>query len=211
VNANPDTGPTFAGPPRVVKEVADRLVAGILLLLLAPVLIASVIAVRSDGGPVFSRQIRVGRDGRPFTLLKFRCTVVPAEQHGSGPGRAEESAGPCRTTRSELRTTPVGRVLARYSLDELPQLLEVLTGAMSLVGPRPSPPAEVAGHLPEARRTLLVKPGLTGLWQISGRGDLSWEESARLDLRYVENWSLALDLRIIRRTVGAVLKGTRTY
>ncbi|MGH3684397.1 MAG: sugar transferase [Pseudonocardiaceae bacterium] len=205
------TEPAFTGLPRFAKGVIDRLGAGLILLALAPVMIALAIAVRSDGGPIFYRQTRVGKAGKPFSMIKFRSMVVNADQRRSTLEAANQGAGPLFKLRQDPRVTPVGTFLRKYSLDELPQLVNVLSGSMSLVGPRPPLPAEVASYSRDAQRKLLVKPGLTGLWQISGRSDLSWEESVRLDLRYVENWSLALDILIIWKTVGAVVRGTGAY
>ena len=186
------TKPVFTGVPWMVKHCYDRLGAVVLLLLLLPVLLAVAIAIKiDDGGPVLCRETRVGRYGREFRMLRFRSTNAGAEQ-------ATDSG-----------VTRVGALLRRYSLDELPQLFNVAAGTMALVGPRPPLPAEVAGYGADARRRLLVKPGLTGLWQIGGRSDLSWNDSVRLDLRYVENWSPALDLLIMRKTVGAALRGRR--
>jgi exopolysaccharide biosynthesis polyprenyl glycosylphosphotransferase len=205
------TKPAFTGLPRLIKEMSDRLVASILLLLIAPVMIALAIAVRSDGGPVFYRQFRVGKHGELFPMIKFRSMVVNADQRQSELASDHQGAGPLFKLRQDPRVTRVGALLRKYSLDELPQLFNVLTGSMSLVGPRPPLPEEVAKYCRDAQRKLLVKPGMTGLWQISGRSDLSWEESVRLDLRYVENWSLALDVLIIWKTVGAVLGGKGAY
>jgi exopolysaccharide biosynthesis polyprenyl glycosylphosphotransferase len=205
------TEPAFTGLPRVVKGVIDRTGAALLLLIIAPVLIAVAIAVRCDGGPVFYRQSRVGKAGKPFMMVKFRSMMVDADQHRRGLEEGNEGCGPLFKLRQDPRVTRVGAFLRRYSLDELPQLFNVLSGAMSLVGPRPPLPQEVASYSRDAQRKLLVKPGMTGLWQISGRSDLSWEESVRLDLRYVENWSLALDALIVWKTVGAVMRGTGAY
>lgn len=205
------TEPRFTGVPRVVKEVIDRLGAALLLLVLAPVMIALAIAVRSGGAPVFYRQSRVGKSGKPFPMIKFRSMVVNADQRQPELAQSNQGSGPLFKLRQDPRVTSVGAFLRKYSLDELPQLFNVLSGSMSLVGPRPPLPAEVAGYTRDAQRKLLVKPGLTGLWQISGRSDLSWEESVRLDLRYVENWTLALDILIIWKTVGAVVRGTGAY
>ncbi len=205
------TEPRFTGVSRVVKEVIDRLGAVLLLLVLAPVMIALAIAVRSGGAPVFYRQSRVGRSGKPFPMIKFRSMVVNADQRQPELAQSNQGSGPLFKLRQDPRVTPVGTFLRKYSLDELPQLFNVLSGSMSLVGPRPPLAAEVAGYSRDAQRKLLVKPGLTGLWQISGRSDLSWEESVRLDLRYVENWTLALDILIIWKTVGAVARGTGAY
>jgi exopolysaccharide biosynthesis polyprenyl glycosylphosphotransferase len=205
------TAPTFTGLPRVIKAVGDRLVAGLLLLVIAPVMVTLAIAVRSDGGPVLYRQSRVGKHGKHFLMIKFRSMVVDADQRQPEFADDNQGSGPLFKLRQDPRLTRVGAFLRKYSLDELPQLFNVLTGSMSLVGPRPPLPDEVACYSRDAQRKLLVKPGLTGLWQISGRSDLPWEESVRLDLRYVENWSLALDALIIWKTVGAVLRGTGAY
>ncbi|MGH3829545.1 MAG: sugar transferase [Pseudonocardiaceae bacterium] len=205
------TEPAFTGVPRVVKRVIDVLGTGLLLVLISPVMIALAIVVRSDGGPVFYRQSRVGRHGTPFSMIKFRSMVVNADQHRSDLARGNQGFGPLFKLRQDPRVTRVGRFLRKYSLDELPQLFNVLSGSMSLVGPRPPLPEEVASYCRDAQRKLLVKPGMTGLWQISGRSDLSWEESVRLDLRYVENWSLALDILIMCKTLGAVIRGTGAY
>jgi exopolysaccharide biosynthesis polyprenyl glycosylphosphotransferase len=205
------TEPAFSGAPRVVKGMIDLLGASVLLIVLAPVMIALAIAVRTDGGPVFYRQCRVGKGGKPFMMIKFRSMVMGADQHQSELVEGNQGRGPLFKLHQDPRVTRVGLFLRKYSLDELPQLFNVLSGGMSLVGPRPPLPAEVASYSRDAQRKLLVKPGLTGLWQISGRSDLSWEESVRLDLRYVENWSLALDILIIWKTLGAVVRGAGAY
>ena len=163
-------------------------------------------------GPALFRQTRVGLHGRQFTFLKFRTMYLGAEQR-----RAELAArninadGLLFKVRDDPRITPVGAVLRRWSLDELPQLFNVLVGHMSLVGPRPPLPQEVARYGDDVRRRLLVRPGLTGLWQVSGRSDLSWDDAVRLDLRYVDNWSLSLDAVILSRTVSAVVHGAGAY
>src|SRR6185503_2425478 len=159
-------------------------------------------------GPALFRQTRVGRDGSHFTLWKFRTMVVGADRVALA---SNDVDGPLFKLRADPRVTPVGRVLRRWSLDELPQLVNVLRGEMSLVGPRPPLPSEVARYGDDVRRRLLVKPGLTGLWQVSGRSDLPWEECVRLDLRYVENWSPALDLMILWKTAFAVLGRSGAY
>lgn len=205
------TRPTFTGVPWIAKHVVDRLGSALLLLAVAPLMLVIAIGITLDGGPIFFRQTRVGRHGREFTILKFRSMVVGAEQRLSDLVGANEGAGPLFKLKRDPRVTRVGAFLRRYSLDELPQLVNVLTGAMSLVGPRPPLPAEAATYGRDAQRRLLVRPGLTGLWQISGRSDLSWEESVRLDLRYVENWNLALDALILWRTLGVVVGGRGAY
>jgi exopolysaccharide biosynthesis polyprenyl glycosylphosphotransferase len=202
------TRPTFTGVSWVAKHVVDRFGSALLLIIVAPLLVAIAIAIKLEGGPVLFRQTRVGRHGRQFSMLKFRTMVVDAERHLGDLRTGNEGAGPLFKLKHDPRVTRIGAFLRRYSLDELPQLANVLTGAMSLVGPRPPLPSEVATYGRDAQRRLLVRPGLTGLWQISGRSDLSWEESVRLDLRYVENWNLALDALILWRTFGAVV-GTR--
>ncbi|MEV5952201.1 sugar transferase [Streptomyces sp. NPDC051987] len=204
--------PTFTGGRRAIKAVVDRVGAAVLLLLFAPlmVVVALLVVVDSRGG-AFYRQRRVGKDGREFTMLKFRTMVVGAHRARAELADRDEGAGLLFKVRRDPRVTRVGTVLRRYSVDELPQLLNVLTGAMSLVGPRPPLPEECAAYDPDIRRRLLVKPGLTGLWQISGRSDLPWEEAVRLDLRYVEDWSLALDTVILWKTMRAVLHGQGAY
>jgi exopolysaccharide biosynthesis polyprenyl glycosylphosphotransferase len=205
------TEPMFTGVPRLVKGITDRLGAALLLLLIAPVMIFIAIAVRSDGGPVFYRQFRVGRAGRLFSIIKFRSMVVNADQYQAELADSNQASAPMFKLHRDPRVTRVGRFLRKYSLDELPQLFNVIMGSMSLVGPRPPLQEEVASYSRDAKRKLLVKPGLTGLWQISGRSDLSWEESLRLDLRYVENWTLALDALILCKTIRAVRRGTGAY
>jgi lipopolysaccharide/colanic/teichoic acid biosynthesis glycosyltransferase len=153
----------------------------------------------------------VGAYGKRYTMFKFRSMVNGADAKLSELLAQNEGAGLLFKMRSDPRVTPVGRWLRRFSLDELPQLFNVLGGSMSLVGPRPPLPQEVERYDTSTRRRLLVKPGLTGLWQISGRSDLSWEESVRLDLRYVENWTLALDLLILWKTASAVVRSRGAY
>jgi exopolysaccharide biosynthesis polyprenyl glycosylphosphotransferase len=204
--------PCFEGWRRVIKGGVDRVVASLVLVLLAPVLVTIALAVRlTSPGPVLYRQERVGLNGKSFTMLKFRSMVVDADRRLEDLRGDNISDGLLFKMRSDPRVTPVGRLLRRLSLDELPQLLNVLRGTMSLVGPRPPLPTEVARYDTSVSRRLLVKPGLTGLWQISGRSDLSWEESVRLDLRYVENWSLAMDLLILWKTGRAVLSRSGAY
>jgi exopolysaccharide biosynthesis polyprenyl glycosylphosphotransferase len=205
--------PEFAGPRRLLKEIVDRTIAAAALVLLSPVLLVIAISVRlTSSGPVIFRQVRVGQGGRDFTMLKFRTMWVDAHQHRDALAVHNDCAeGPLFKIKNDPRVTRVGHVLRRYSLDELPQLVNVLTGGMALVGPRPPLPEEVARYGVDVWRRLLVKPGLTGLWQISGRSDLSWDESVRLDLRYVENWSLALDLMIMWKTVWAIVRCRGAY
>ncbi|MYT71950.1 sugar transferase [Streptomyces sp. cg28] len=204
--------PTFTGARRAIKAVVDRLGAALLLVLLAPLMTVVGILVLGDSrGGAFYRQRRVGKNGQEFTILKFRTMVTGAHAARAELADRDEGAGLLFKMRRDPRVTRVGSVLRRYSLDELPQLFNVLTGSMSLVGPRPPLPEESAAYGPDIRRRLLVKPGLTGLWQISGRSDLPWEEAVRLDLRYVEDWSLALDTVILWKTLRAVIHGQGAY
>ncbi|HEV2779877.1 MAG TPA: sugar transferase [Actinophytocola sp.] len=206
------SAPAFTGARRVVKDIVDRIGAAVLLLLIAPLLIFVSLAIVIDSrGPVFYRQRRVGKDGQEFTIVKFRTMIKNADQLLAGLTELNEGAGLLFKMRRDPRITRVGGVLRRYSIDELPQLFNVLSGSMSLVGPRPPLPEETAKYEPDVRRRLLVKPGVTGLWQVSGRSDLSWEEAVRLDLRYVEDWSLALDAVILWKTFRAVLSGEGAY
>ena len=204
--------PEFEGVRRAAKAVGDRLAAVAALLALAPVLVVVGLAVAlTSRGPVLFRQERVGRHGKRFTMYKFRTMVSDAEDLVVDLRDSDEGNGVLFKMKEDPRVTAVGRILRRYSLDELPQLLNVLLGHMSLVGPRPPLQSEVELYGEDMRRRLLVKPGLTGLWQISGRSDLSWDESVRLDLRYVENWSFAFDAMIIWKTIGAVLRSRGAY
>jgi exopolysaccharide biosynthesis polyprenyl glycosylphosphotransferase len=204
--------PTLTGGRRVAKACLDRSAALLALLVLAPVLAAIALAVRlTSPGPAVFRQTRVGLEGRPFTMWKFRTMVAGAETLRPAVDVLNQHAdGRLFKVTADPRITPLGRWLRRSSLDELPQLVNVLLGQMSLVGPRPLPTSD-APYDGDARRRLYVKPGLTGLWQISGRSDLNWEESVRLDLRYVEQWSLALDAMIIWKTLFAVVQGRGAY
>lgn len=205
--------PEFAGARRVIKGLFDRTLALLALILLAPLLVTVALAVRLDSpGPALFRQRRVGRNGTTFTMVKFRSMRQTAEAELDSLADDNELADSVLfKIRADPRVTSVGHWLRRFSLDELPQLLNVLAGQMSLVGPRPPLPGEVDRYPRDAHRRLLVKPGVTGLWQISGRSDLSWDESVRLDLHYVENWSLAIDLMILSRTVFAVLARRGAY
>ena len=204
--------PVRRGAAALLKEVTDRVGAAVLLVLLAPVFLAVAIAVRLDSpGTVLHRQLRVGQGGRPFSMAKFRTMVADAERLRHELTRTNEHDGLMFKMRSDPRITRVGRVLRRSSLDELPQLFNVLCGHMSLVGPRPPLPDEVAEYNEVELRRLSVKPGLTGLWQVSGRSNLSWDETIALDLRYVDNWSPTVDLGILGRTLRAVVEGNGAY
>jgi exopolysaccharide biosynthesis polyprenyl glycosylphosphotransferase len=203
---------TLRGPRRFVKEVVDRIGAALLLLVFSPVLLTAAAFIRAtSNGPVLFRQDRVGRGGRKFQIVKFRTMYPGSEQMLAGLEDRNEHDGLLFKMRADPRVTSVGRFLRRYSLDELPQLLNVLGGSMSLVGPRPPLQSEVDRYPDDMRRRLVVKPGMTGLWQVSGRADLPWDEVMRLDLRYVENWSLSFDLVILLRTVTAVIRTSGAY
>jgi lipopolysaccharide/colanic/teichoic acid biosynthesis glycosyltransferase len=196
----------------VAKACLDRVSAAAALVLLSPALLATMLAIRlTSRGPAVFRQARVGLNGRTFMMWKFRTMVQDAERRRAGLGGSNvDATGHLFKMADDPRVTPVGRWLRRTSLDELPQLVNVFLGQMSLVGPRPLPATD-RPYDGDARRRLFVKPGLTGLWQISGRSDLNWEESVRLDLRYVEQWSLALDTVIIWKTLFAVVKRRGAY
>jgi exopolysaccharide biosynthesis polyprenyl glycosylphosphotransferase len=204
--------PRLEGGARIVKEIVDRVGAAALILMLSPVLLSLALWIRvGSPGPVFFRQVRVGRDGDRFPIYKFRSMYIDAEERLAEIKHLNEHDGVLFKMRNDPRVTSAGRWLRRLSLDELPQLFNVLKGNMSLVGPRPPLPEEVAVYPDDVRRRLAVKPGMTGLWQVSGRSDLPWEEAVRLDLRYVENWSLTLDFVILLRTVTAVARSSGAY
>lgn len=202
----------LSGPRRLVKALLDRVVSAVATLVLAPLLLVIALAIRLDSkGPALFHQVRVGKGGKEFVVYKFRTMVTDAEELLGELEGDDDGNGVLFKLRQDPRVTRVGRLLRRTSLDELPQLLNVLRGEMSLVGPRPPLPAEVDRYGVDVRRRLAVRPGITGLWQVSGRSDLSWDESVRLDLTYVENWTFWLDLVILVKTVRAVAKGTGAY
>lgn len=204
--------PSANGGRMLGKSILDRGLSILMLTLASPILIGIAMAVRlTSKGPALYRQTRVGVDGRTFSMLKFRSMVTGADAQRAALMSVSDGNGVLFKMRNDPRVTKIGGLLRRFSLDELPQLINVVRGDMSLVGPRPPLPEEVAGYSQDAIRRLKVKPGLTGLWQVSGRSDLSWEESLRLDLRYTDNWSLALDLSILWRTVRAVIRGSGAY
>jgi exopolysaccharide biosynthesis polyprenyl glycosylphosphotransferase len=204
--------PVFGGPQLALKTAIDKTAATLLLILLSPLFAVIAVMIKRDkGGPVFFRQERVGKSGTTFPMFKFRTMVVGAEAMLSSLQDRSEGKGPLFKLRDDPRVTAVGAKLRQYSLDELPQLINVLRGEMSLVGPRPPLASEVQTYGHDVRRRLLVKPGMTGLWQINGRSDLSWDESVRFDLYYVENWSVISDLIILWRTGRAVLRSSGAY
>ena len=196
----------------LAKRVFDVVASVGALVLLSPVLLVVAVLIKAhDGGPVFFRQARIGRQAHPFGMLKFRSMVPDAEQRRAEVEHLNESDGVLFKIKDDPRITPLGRFLRRFSIDELPQLVNVVRGEMSLVGPRPPLPTEVDRYGVDVHRRLLVRPGITGLWQVSGRSGLSWEEAVRLDLYYVDNWSMVSDLVIIAKTVRAVLSSHGAY
>jgi exopolysaccharide biosynthesis polyprenyl glycosylphosphotransferase len=204
--------PQYSGFNHAVKRLFDVIVAGIAVVLLSPLFAAIAIGVRLSGdGPVFFRQQRVGAHGSRFTMLKFRSMVTDAEARLSELRDQDQGNGVLFKMKDDPRVTPFGRTLRRYSLDELPQLWNVVVGDMSLVGPRPPLASEVERYEEDVNRRLLTKPGITGLWQVSGRSNLSWDESVKIDLYYVENWSITGDLVILLKTVRAVVAKNGAY
>lgn len=192
----------------LAKELLDRVLAAALLALLALPMLAIAATIRlTSPGPAVYRQTRLGRGGQSFAMWKFRTMVDGADR--MPPGR-NDADGLLFKVRTDARVTPIGRFLRRWSIDELPQLVNVLRGEMALVGPRPLP-VPLSEYDTIALRRLSVKPGLTGLWQVSGRSDVRWEECLSLDLTYVDSWSLTLDLQILIRTVSVVLRRTGAY
>lgn len=206
------TFPPASSTRPVAKAALDRIAAAVGLVIISPLLLGLAAVVRStSAGPALYRQTRVGKDGRRFTMYKFRSMYVDADARRAELVQAVDADGPMFKMYDDPRITRIGRYLRKYSLDELPQLINVLRGEMSLVGPRPPLPEEVATYGDVEGRRLRVTPGMTGLWQVSGRSNLTWDETTRLDLRYVDNHRLVDDLRIIGRTAGAVVRGTGAY
>ena len=196
----------------LIKRSLDLTVAAVGLIVLSPLFAAIALAIRLDSpGPVIFRQRRVGRGGKLFTMAKFRSMVVDAESRVAELRDLNEATGPLFKIRNDPRLTRVGRVLRHTSIDELPQLWNVLLGEMSLIGPRPALPSEVEQYEPWHARRLDVHPGITGLWQVSGRSDLTFDEMVLLDIYYIENWSPLMDLRIILKTVPTLFLGPGAY
>ncbi|MDV8006340.1 sugar transferase [Rhodococcus sp. IEGM 1318] len=205
--------PRYEGANHRLSAVFNAMFSVLIILLVSPVMAAAAIAVKATSkGSIFYKAERIGLNGKPFPMYKFRTMVQGADQQVTDLlGDNEGAGGVLFKMRADPRITPVGRILRRLSIDELPQFFNVLRGEMSVVGPRPPLRREVEMYDDEVARRLYVKPGITGLWQISGRSDLSWEDSVRLDSSYVENWSVAQDLSIIVRTVSAVVKSDGAY
>lgn len=201
-----------AASARISKRMFDIVAGSLILVVMSPVMLGIALWVRlHDGGPVLYRQNRVGRNGTLFSCLKYRSMVTDADQRLAELAELNESDAVLFKIRDDPRVTRPGRLMRRYSLDELPQLFNVVRGEMSLVGPRPPLPSEVERYSSDALRRLRVRPGLTGLWQVSGRSELSWEETVRLDLYYVDNWTLTQDMLILLRTFQAVFGGRGAY
>ncbi len=204
--------PQFGGAKFLVKAIIDRVAAALLVVLLLPALLVVSIGVMiDDPGSPFFLQKRVGKGGSVFTMIKFRTMRAGSDREVSQLAAANEAAGVLFKVRADPRVTRLGRLLRKYSVDELPQLVNVLLGNMSLVGPRPPLEREVVQYGQRMRRRLLVKPGLTGLWQVTGRSDLSWDESVRLDVYYAENWTVLQDLLILAKTARAVVSSRGAY
>lgn len=212
LSARPIQNPRLAGWMPLAKSAIERSIAALALVVLAvPFCIIAAIVRGSSKGPAFFRQRRVGLNGTVFEVFKFRTMVDGAHGLIEDVIDLNEHDGVLFKIKNDPRCTSFGKWLRRYSIDELPQLINVALGEMSLIGPRPALPSEVAQYSADTARRLLVKPGITGLWQVSGRSNLSWDESVALDLRYVEEWSLGLDASILLRTVPAVIKADGAY
>ncbi|GAA1919383.1 sugar transferase [Microbacterium aoyamense] len=204
--------PRFEGGRHLAKRMLDIVVSSFFLIFVGLATPFIALAIKLDSkGPVFFQQPRVGRDGKTFPMFKFRSMIVDAEEMRHAIEAQNEGAGPLFKMKSDPRVTRVGAILRKFSIDEFPQFFNVLLGHMSIVGPRPPLPRETHHYANETYRRLFIKPGITGPWQVSGRSHLSWEESVRLDLRYVENWSVMGDLLILWKTVGTVLKPHGAY
>lgn len=200
------------GAARVQKRALDILVSSTALLTLAPVLALTALAIKLDSrGPVIFRQPRIGKDGKPFTMLKFRSMTMDAEARRDDLLDTSDRSGVCFKARRDPRVTRVGRFIRRASIDELPQILNVLRGEMSIVGPRPALPSEVRNYPVRAYGRLAVKPGITGIWQVSGRADIGFDQMVEMDLDYARRASVVLDFALILKTFGAVLTGRGAY
>ena len=202
----------LTGFNQALKRALDLTVGGLAVTLLSPFWLAIAVGIKLDSpGPIFFRQERVGKDGKTFTVFKFRSMYQDAEDRLEKLRVHNEADGPLFKMKDDPRRTRMGRFIRKTSLDELPQLINVLRGEMSIVGPRPGLPSEVAQYQEWHRKRLEVQPGITGLWQVSGRSNLTFDEMVMLDIYYAENWSLGLDIRIMLRTVPQVLFGEGAY
>jgi exopolysaccharide biosynthesis polyprenyl glycosylphosphotransferase len=204
--------PQYQGAKRIQKRAFDFCFAVAALTFSLPILLITALAIKmTSKGPVFYSSERIGIDGRPFSMLKFRTMVEDADDELANLVSANESDGLLFKIRDDPRIIPVGRFLRRFSIDELPQFINVLRQEMSVVGPRPPLRREVEMYDDDVQRRLLVKPGVTGLWQVSGRSDLPWDKAVRLDLSYVDNWSMVGDILIIAKTLRAVFMHEGAY
>lgn len=204
--------PRYHGAQKFTKTTFDIVFAAVVLVVISPVLLAAAIAVKlTSKGPVLYKSERMGLDGQPFPMLKFRSMVQNADSQVTALMKENEGAGVLFKMRDDPRVTTAGRFMRRYSIDELPQFVNVLRREMSVVGPRPPLRREVEMYDGAVSRRLLVKPGVTGLWQVSGRSDLSWEDTVRLDLSYVDNWSMMGDVMIVAKTLKAVVGSDGAY
>jgi lipopolysaccharide/colanic/teichoic acid biosynthesis glycosyltransferase len=195
-----------------MKRSIDLILGTLAILALSPILLTVALAIKlTSPGPILHRQIRIGQDGTPFTFLKFRSMYTDAEARKAELDQHNEATGPIFKIKDDPRITSVGRIIRKLSIDETPQLLHVLSGRMSLVGPRPHLPEEVAAYTGLAHRRLAVKPGITGIWQVSGRSDLDFDTWIELDLHYLDTWNLTLDLKLLIRTISAVITGKGAY
>lgn len=208
----PAGGASLSSAAQVLLRIFDLIVSVSALAILAPIMIAIALIVKLDSpGPVLFKQLRVGKDGKEFWFYKFRSMVADAEARRAALLQMNEASGPLFKIKNDPRITRSGRWLRKYSLDELPQLINVVRGDMSLVGPRPALPVEVAQYTSRQWRRLAVKPGITGLWQVSGRSDLPFDRSIELDIEYIERQSLWLYVKILWLTFPAVLQGRGAY
>ncbi len=204
--------PQYQGAKRLQKRAFDFCFALAALTAVSPLLLVTALVIKlTSKGPVFYSSERIGIDGRPFSMLKFRTMVEDADKELANLLSANEGDGLLFKIRNDPRITPIGRILRRFSIDELPQFINVLRQEMSVVGPRPPLRREVEHYDDDVQRRLLVKPGVTGLWQVSGRSDLPWDKAVRLDLSYVDNWSMVGDILIIAKTVHAVFARRGAY
>jgi exopolysaccharide biosynthesis polyprenyl glycosylphosphotransferase len=205
--------PQYSGTKKIQKLAFDHFMSISVLLGALPVMLAAAIAIKlTSKGPVFYRSERIGLEGQPFQMIKFRTMVEGAEKQVANLASVNESVGGVLfKIKDDPRITPIGKLLRKYSIDELPQFFNVLRREMSVVGPRPPLRREVDTYNDQVRRRLLVLPGITGLWQVSGRSDLSWEDSVRLDLSYVENWSITNDVLIAVKTIRIIATGAGAY
>ena len=196
----------------LTKRTFDLVVGGLIVLLGTPLWLLIAVGIKlQTPGPVFYRQERIGRDGKPFGMFKFRSMYVDAEARLAEIRAANEATGPLFKMKDDPRVTRIGKWMRKYSIDEFPQLINVLKGEMSLVGPRPPLPSETEQYSDHHWRRMEVLPGMTGLWQVSGRSRLTFDEMVRLDLFYIENWSVGFDMSLILRTIPAVLLARGAY